>query len=501
MRSKEEILKGRDFIEFYLNCKNNFKFFCEELLGVTEMGGIHPFQEEWVEIAEKNDLVVIEAPSGFSKTEIMGVCYPLWWMFKKNIKLEILLISKTTRQSTGILLQRIKDKINDNEILKDKFFNQESKNTINTQEKMKTSDGHFIANTPYNNSVKGFRSHMTVCDEADSYPETETYFKHVISRSHKGGKIILITTPEGTTKLINEIKELNKIQPSYYIHKTTAIIKPDGTYMTSKDVNTYEDLLEWGKKGAKCIWPEKFTYEQLINKWFDAGKWSWMQNYLCEIIGETEDALFPLKSIVSSYEYRDSFSTLCDKEAMYFIGADFAISDGPKADFDAYVVIELKDDMYRLKWMETHKGWQRPQKVQRLKELFQVFNQSIQGCRVVADESNMGTMVMNDLRTQGVTVIPQKFYAQARRDLLEVASNVFQGKGIIIPKNPIKKSESQLVDELQNQLCGFTRGKTQKGNETVFSKYNHDDLAIAFCMALKEASKQVNSYALGSYLK
>jgi hypothetical protein len=473
-----------------MKCSTDFKFFCERLLGMTELGGIHEFQLEWIDIIEKNELVVIEAPSGFSKSQIVGACYPVWCMFRDK-GLEILLISKTRDQGAKILLDRIKDLLSENEFIREMLVPNDRDVTWN-QTEVYTKKNHKCRSVPYNVNVKGYRSHLTICDEADSYDETETFFKHVLSRSHPGGKTVLITTPEGSTRLVQQIKDMNKLNPKYKIFKTTAIIKADGSYLTANEVNTYDDLVEWGKKGATCIWPEKFTYEQLIDKWFDGEKWSWMQNYLCEIIGETEDALFPLKTIINSYHYDKSFDYECDNEAMYFIGADFAISDGPKADFDAYVVIKLKDDMYTLVSAETHKGWQRPQKEERLKELYKRYS-SRRGCRIVADESHIGTIFMNDLRSHGVTVIAQNFNPMARKAMLMASSNIFQGKSIIIPKNATKRDQIEYMNELQNQLTGFTRGKTDKGNETVFSKYRHDDLAMAFCMALVEASKQMTT--------
>lgn len=487
MRTKQEILKGRDFVSFYIKCKTDFKFFCEEMLGLKELGGIHPFQMEWVNLVEKNELVVIEAPSGFSKSEIMGACYPLWEMFRKE-KLEILLISKTRDQGAKILLDRIKDKILDNEILKEMLVPKQQ-GVIWNQQEIYTKNKHKVRSVPYNVNVKGYRSHLTILDEADSYEESETYFKHVISRSHSGGKIVLITTPEGTTNLVHQIKEYNRINPKYRIHKTTAIVDKDGKYITSNQVNTYEDLVKLGEEGAKCIWPEKFTYNQLINKWFDGGKWSWIQNYLCEIIGESEDALFPLRTIVDCYDLQENFEDTVDVEAMYFVGADFAISDGPKADYDAYSVIKYKDDQFKLVHLESHRGWQRPQKEQRIKELYERYS-SPRGTRIIADESHIGTVFMNDLRSQGVTVIAQNFQANIRKQMLLAASNIFQSKSFTIPKSPKNHNLSKIIDELQNQLTGFTRGKTDKGNETIHSKYVHDDLAISVCMALVHASQQ-----------
>ena len=87
--SEEEILDGMDKTLFDIRCKYDFKFFCERMLGLTDLGGLHDFQLEWFKLAEKAVNTVIEAPSSSSKTEIMGVCYPLWHLYTKNKKLEM----------------------------------------------------------------------------------------------------------------------------------------------------------------------------------------------------------------------------------------------------------------------------------------------------------------------------------------------------------------------------------------------------------------------------
>ena len=492
MRTQEEILNGMDKSFFDFKCKYDFKFFCEKMLDLTEYGGIHEFQLDWFRLAEKSVNTVIEAPSSSSKTEIMGVCYPLWHLYTKSKKMEILLVSKTVAQAEGNLLDRIKDYIMNNEILKRALVPDDARVTWNKMG-IKTSNQSTIKNVPFNVNIKGYRAHLIICDEADSYEDVDIYFNHVTSRPHPGGKIILISTPEGTTKLIGQLKE--KIESSaefddYKFMKTTSLIfKDTGKFVTGKDISNLDDFNDLIKKNLiEPLWKENdnFSFAKLKQK-FLLGKYTFFQNYLCEIIGESEDAAFPLSCIVDTYDNKLGFSFLKDESAQYFIGADFAISTGPRADFDAYVVIESLNGVYTLKYIEMSKGLQRPQKIQRLKFLYEQFYTTM-GTRVVADKSNMGTMVINDLRALGVTVIPQGFSGVARFELINILSNVFQSQGsLVIPKNPENESDNKLINELQNQLMGFKRTKTDKGNETYLSKARHDDIAISLAMAIKEA--------------
>ncbi|MFW6173787.1 MAG: hypothetical protein ACOC5T_08585, partial [Elusimicrobiota bacterium] len=95
-------------------------------------------------------------------------------------------------------------------------------------------------------------------------------------------------------------------------------------------------------------------------------------------------------------------------------------------------------------------------------------------------------------------VIPQKFSGVARFQLLHSASNIMQSGYVTIPKNAKNENTTKIINTLQNQLTGFHRTKTKKGNETFDSTAPHDDMAISLCMAINEASKRVTTYVKGS---
>ena len=65
MITEEEILRGMNRTRFDMLCRYDFKFFCERLLGMNEMGGIHDFQLEWVDLAERNRNSVIKSSFWF----------------------------------------------------------------------------------------------------------------------------------------------------------------------------------------------------------------------------------------------------------------------------------------------------------------------------------------------------------------------------------------------------------------------------------------------------
>lgn len=478
MRTRQEIVGDVPLQLFIFKCNTDFKFFAEQVLGITSYGGIHNFQVAWIRAALKYKKLIIESGAGSSKTEIMGAAYPLWLMFKdKNLK--ILLVSKTLEQSSSNILSRIKRYIEDNELLKEMFVPEDYRNTWNATE-IRTKNGHWVKNVPYNLNIRGYRADLILADEIDSYEDVNIFFEHVLSRLYPQGQIIGFSTPTGPTKIIGLLKEkaTGGLLTGWYFMKTPYLVDFEGN---PAKIENKEDI-----KDYESIWPEWWTKEKLEEKW-EQGKANWLRNYMCIDVGEIDDAIFPIKNIIASFDYVRGFSETLDQECMYFIGADFAISDGPRADFDAFVVVEKKGGQYIIKWIETHKGWQRPEKVNRLKELYNQYL-SDAGTFLIVDESNMGTMVMNDLRSLGVPVTGQNFHSAARKNLITNLGSVFSGKSIVIPRDHTDEDCVKYSEMLKDQLIGFKRKRSEKtGAELIESKARHDDIAMSLAMAMNEA--------------
>ena len=483
MYTKEEIIGDMSFIEFDFKARHSFKFFCENLLGITTKGGIHDFQLEWVNASQNHNYVVIKAATGHSKTMTLGVWHTLWQCYKSK-GLEILVISKTMSQAKKVF-RDIRNAIELNPILNEVFGNEKTARVWNEQF-IETKQLNRIRVVPYNSSVRGFRAHIIYADEVDSYEETETYFEDVVSRLHPGGKLILTSTPSGPTNLLAQIEEMD-VDGEYFWITTPAIIRKDGTHF-NPNTFTPEDF-----KDAKSVWPENFPLDIIEQKWRIQGKWKFISQQLCSILGETENTPFSLKTIIDCYDKYIPFSKEVFQEAIYFIGNDFASSEGKNADFTTYVVIEFLNEIFSVKWIEVlPKGSKTPEKMTKLTELYEIYNE-FGTCRVVADATNLGVEIVPKIRNAGMSLIEQPFQWRLRREMIKTVSNVMQNGGsyIRIPKmgGPEHVNNNKLVDELQRQLAGFLLVKSSAGNENYKSTAPHDDIAIAFMMALKEASR------------
>ncbi len=487
MKLKEEILNGMSYPEFNMRCELSFKFFVENLIGVTTFGGVHKFQEDWIKAIKKHRFLVIEAATGHSKSTVIGVWHTLWWCWKYKNQ-EIIVLSQTTGQAQKIL-RSIRNIIEDNELLAEYFGTERTARVWNKTE-IHTKEGNNTIRVVSYESVRGERAHLIYADEIDAWEDTEVYFEDVLSRLHPGGHIVNTSTPKNNTNLLHQIKERDKKKEFYWM-KTPAITRKDGTFFDPKTFSE-QDL-----NNAIPTWPESFPMEEIRIKWATQGKFKFISQQLVTILGETENAPFTIKNIYECYDQKLAFSFSINPNAVYFIGADFANSDGQKADYTVYTVIEVLNGIMTVKYIDKlPKGTKTPYKVEKMKKLYDKFNK-YGACRIVADATNIGTEIVPQMRLAGMSVIEQPFQWRLRRELIQTCSNIIQtgAEYIKIPKKngPEYINEQNLIDEMQEQLAGFILTKGSTGNENYKSKAPHDDIAISFMMALKEASKMISS--------
>jgi len=471
MRTKSEILKDMPLPLFLMKCRTDFKFFCEECLGSTSNGDkieMQPFQMKWFYEAEKNRKLIIESGTRSGKTEVMGAMYPVWKMFC-NKNLRILLLSKSLEQSSSNLLSRIKKYIEENELLMETFRPEDYRASWNASE-IKTKHGCWVKNMAYNDRIRGFGGDIIIPDEIDSYEDPNIFFEHVLSRMSPKAQLIGISTPVGATRIIGLLKEKHKagILKGWHFIKTPYLVDDEGN---PAKIESREDIWKYNS-----IWESVWSKQLLYERW-EQGKANWLRNHMCEDVGEVDDAIFPMKDVLSSFDYKLGFSQVVNPESMYFIGVDLAISEGPRADLDAYVVVEKTNGQYIIRWIETHKGLDTTPKITRLKELYDIYYSDM-GTFMSVDKSQIGIDVIRGLQAKGIPVKEGSFHSAGRKQLYRTLSNVLASKKLVIPRNPDSDDECvKYSEELREQMSGFKRSKSQKtGAEMIESKSAHDDI-------------------------
>jgi phage terminase large subunit-like protein len=466
MRVFEEMMEeGMNLAIFANRIYTDFKFFYEKVLGFGEKGGLNKYKKEWFNLAYENDRVMIKAPSGFAKTTVLGVAFPIWWAFT-NPNCKILLISKTLSQSKDALLIQIRDLIEDNEFLR-KVLMPEDRDKIWNQTQLKLANGVTIVNRPYSMNIKGYRANIIICDEIDSYEDPNIYFDYVVPRLIPGGKIIGISTPEEGTSTLMELINLRDRGTNEYIFET---------YLAIVDVKDPKDL-----STGESIWPEMFSIDELMRRRRELGEQKWQKNYMCNAMTEAENSIFKASIIESCKNYDLKFTTINYGEEIY-IGCDFAISSSPTGDYDAFVVIGKKKDVGTIKYAERWKGIDVPEKVKRIKELYTRYN----AICVIGDNSGIGKEVIRQLRIEGLSVEEQGFSSGERNILLNNLLALMANKKIVIPKHQDDLQAIEFANVLEYELFSFREVKSlSSGHTSYVSKGTHDDTVMGLAMAVK----------------
>lgn len=450
MRTWDQIIpKGMSEPIFYAAIKDSFKNWSEWVHGKQ----IKDFHMNWFNAIQNNDRVAITAPTGFGKTEILGISYITWraWHEKKK---DFMIVAKALPQSTKIL-SRIKEAIEENDMLKELMPNNITKANTWTKTEIKLNTGCSIFCKPYSENLKSYHVDFILADEAASYIDHSIFFRFLITRVNaKRGKIVAISTPEDITDLMQLLS-----QNSNWVSFTYRAILQDGS----------------------PLWPERFSLA-VLNRIRMDNPAAFEKEYMCNPRAQADNALYPPHLVEECFDYESSFTNINEANERVFLGCDFAISDGPTSDFDAYVVVGRIDGKVKIKHGEIHKGLSVTAKSSRIQQLMDMYKCE----RVYIDESHIGSAVLEKLRNNTVSVTPVQFDAMNRNKMLIAIREMIDDKRLIIPRNVNDNNTIVFTNRLVAELLSFKEEKSQSSGFTTYkSKSAHDDTVMALALACK----------------
>ena len=456
MRELKEIL-GEDEYEIFIQ-----KGYLNPIYWIENVSGykLTWFAKEWIQAILRKRKINLIAFRGSAKSEI-AIWFTLWYVWYHNKK-EILITSHN-RDHSWKMMERIKEKINDNELLKE--LRPEDREIVWNKDYMTTTTGCHIYTRAYKPSIAGLRTDLIIVDETSKCNDDASFsiFHRIIEGTgHMNDAIeICLTTPEGPVDLCYELKN-----------------NPDWVTFEVPIVNKF----------GEPNWPEKYPKDK-IEKIRRGSEHAFQQEYMLNANAPVENALYPTNLLVATFDTTMRFTSqkLSQNEDKGYrvLAADFAVADGPRADFDAYCVMEKLDSKIYLKHGERHKGFPKNAKVTRLIEIYKQFDCNA----VILDPNGIGDAVMRDLRAEGYQVIGQEFHSAARNKLLMALRVAFDEGNVIFPRNPEDPAALTYTNVLVNELLGFK--ETKVSNITHYqSTSSHDDTAMALAMGVVACASQ-----------
>jgi len=452
------ILQGEDETLFNDKCFYDFKLWSERVFGLQ----VKPFHMDWMNTVHNNRFNVIKAFRGSGKTTFLGVVYPLWlcW-FRPGT--HILFTASELGQATKIL-DEVKSTIEDNEYLSD-LMPPNPSTWKKTELKMTNRSQIFCkAYTPH---IKGVHVNYVFCDEIQDCADREVFNKAIAPTvNQKKGSIIAVGTPDNPADLLEELCH----RPEY-VAKVYQVIIKEGV----------------------SRWPEKFSIEEIQKIRKRDGESSFQTQYMLNASAEVEGAIYPPDWISNCFDFKGRFHEhSLHEESIVMLGADFAISKGARADFDAYIIVEKVANKVIIIHAERHKGLSIDAKEARLEALYSRYKPR----RMIMDPSMIGEAILQHLRQKGYPVEAGEFHPRARNKLLVNLSTMIQPdkdneSALVIPRDPEDEAALSFTNKLVEELVAFREEKSATtGMSSIVSKGAHDDTVMALALACKGANEQ-----------
>lgn len=465
MRTKEEILQGMEESLFIDICSLDFRFWAERVFGAEPKD----FHIEWMDLVHNNRYVMLQAARGFGKTYFLGVIYPIWLAYY-HPKYKLFFTASELGQATKIL-DEVKGTIEDNEFL-EHLMPTDPKSTWRKTELKLTNGAHFLCKA-FTVHMKGIHVNYVFVDEIQDIIDRNIFYKAISPTVNRfNGHLIAVGVPDNPGDMVEELSN------------------------NEEYVNGYYPALVLDKHNKPIpnnpLYPEVFPMEKLNQIRKRDGESSFQTQYMLNPRAEGDNDVFPHNWIANCYNYQERFHDTVSEDGFCFIGADFAISQGKRADYDCYVVVQKFGGRTYIRYAERHKGTSVDSKVLRLKELFAIYNP----LKMILDPSNVGIVVVQDLRNLGFPVEEGEFHSRARHKLLVNLQMMMQpdkngNSELVIPRNAEDSAALTFSNKLVEELIGFKEERSiASGIKSYVSKAAHDDTVAALALAVKGASEQ-----------
>lgn len=434
-------------------CQNNMEYFMTEILGYD----VKPFHKEWINMILSNHRNCIICSRDHGKSILVSLVYPLWHMiFSPQINpldkidnYNTVIVSNSQNQSTE-LISRIKTEIETNDYLSTISFDRTNKARVKMLEK---GNRNKIDSLSFGSSIRGLHPRIVIVDdplnERDSLATIyKFFFADMLPLVKHDGYMHVVGTPFSFDDLYSELK------------------KPEKHF----NVATYPAI---NGDTEEVLWPERWSYEDLMERKALQGDWLFSQEYLCNPVDDST-SIFPADLVNGCIDTRIGFQEYPRSDCRYTIGVDWSI--GTKSSSDYAVVTVLEDDM---------KGHVRIANVWRENQVdydVQIdallkFNDFYKPSRIFIEDNAFQAIFKQILSKQK---IPVKGYTTTQKnkekDVFALHS-AFENKRLTLPKGtPISK---ELMDRLQTELLafGYKDGKLK-------GLIGHDDMVMSLVIAM-----------------
>jgi hypothetical protein len=453
--------------------KKSCAFFAQDVLqGPTEQPYDGKFligehHEEWDQLVQNHDRIVVLAPRDHGKTFYFDFAYPIWKVVHDPGGIGFI-FSATKEQAVRILAD-IKEEIESNPKL-NWLVPKKKENWSSTH--IRLSNGHHIYARGFGTKVRGAHPSWIVVDDGLN---DETAYSELVRNKQKdyfytaitnmiipGGQIIVVGTPFHQEDLYADLQR----NPEYKFRQYQAL----------------------NEKSGKALWPERYDKERLERRKKEIGVVRFTREFQCSPISD-DMSLFPGHLFrgepteqfrVRLGENRDYWNQLGIQSV--FMGVDFAMSSTVQADFT--VVWTMGTDKERNRWImdiRKEKGLGFQQQLSLINEVAQLYQPGL-----VYLEANQMQRIFGDELIRKTDLPIKQFVTGVQKNSLDKGVPslrvLLENGKFRIPRGDAHSVE--MTNEWINEMRNFTwhDGKLQGVG-------SHDDMVMA-CWICDQAVRQ-----------
>jgi len=445
----------------------NYNYFKISVLPEFEINWHHL---EWGDIVQRYLYFNILASRDHGKSHDLSHCYPLWRMYRyknglkkpskiNNRNKEGYLFSFSNQQAI-LLLEKIKNTIEDNDELRDLLFPGTSDGWAKTE--IRARNGASIKVRGFGNAVRGAHPGWIIVDDAlkDNViysamqrQKNKEYFHAVIMNMIiPDGQVGVIGTPFHDDDLYANLKKLK----GWHYREYPAVF-PDG----------------------RILWKDRYNFEKLMAKREAQGNIIFSREMLCRPI-VSDSSLFPFEILTRALTRMENHRLVMNRESFpiklkaVVVGLDFAISANIGADYSVFTILGLdeNDEIWLMNQIRI-KGKSYHEQIAIIKGI----NINYRPDLMVAESNQMQMIFAQEMDKEGMPVVPEHTSSGNKNSLqtgVPSLSILFERGKIHFPYDKNDAYTKNTVDNLLAELNSMSF--TDKGIHGVGM---HDDCVMS----------------------
>lgn len=440
------------------------------------------FHDKWLEVFQKYDWNCIVAARGLGKSFFWNRMLPDY--LSSSINNYKIIASSYNEEATFDFIKGCRQDYEENEFLATKMSSDNSldwnKSTLDFNNKSSIK-GISITSQIRRLHVNYFIADDILNDEQKLSPlqiKNKIFGTILPVLQRRRGKFTLVGTRFSDDDIYAYFKLKSEEQPEKYyyceirveldeINEKVYLVMEDhtgiiGRYLDTGITNLYDYQ---GLLAMKMSEPQLFARE-----------------YECKVVSD-DDVPFPISALEKCKDKELSYSAVGEKRFAYVGGLDSANSTKETADSSVLMFMHQdKDELDCLDFIYEDNKTESPERLQLIKKHMSLFGKP----STLAEQNSMGLTNIQMLIRDGYRIEPFHTDINKKVDLTDYASVRVKSGKVRLPYKSLKDQE--LTNKLIHQLNGVRPKLTRTGKMSYDGTTKHDDLYIAFILALKQLS-------------